>query len=121
MDASEKLIAIKLFHTLAWALFAGCIIAIPFAVYLGALRAAAWLAAAVLVEITILALNRGSCPLTAIAARYTPDRTANFDIFLPVWLARHNKAIFGSIFRSEEHTSELQSRENLVCRLLLDK
>src|SRR5690606_41244695 len=23
--------------------------------------------------------------------------------------------------RSEEHTSELQSRENLVCRLLLDK
>src|SRR5690606_40062073 len=26
---------------------------------------------------------------------------------------------FGWNFRSEEHTSELQSRENLVCRLLL--
>src|SRR5690606_42082325 len=26
-----------------------------------------------------------------------------------------------AIFRSEEHTSELQSRENLVCRLLLEK
>src|SRR5690606_41760953 len=26
-----------------------------------------------------------------------------------------------SYFRSEEHTSELQSRENLVCRLLLEK
>src|SRR5690606_39955871 len=26
-----------------------------------------------------------------------------------------------SIPRSEEHTSELQSRENLVCRLLLEK
>src|SRR5690606_41429116 len=25
------------------------------------------------------------------------------------------------VSRSEEHTSELQSRENLVCRLLLDK
>src|SRR5690606_5614524 len=25
------------------------------------------------------------------------------------------------VFRSEEHTSELQSRENLVCRLLLEK
>src|SRR5690606_40159431 len=24
-------------------------------------------------------------------------------------------------FRSEEHTSELQSRENIVCRLLLEK
>src|SRR5436309_10538532 len=27
----------------------------------------------------------------------------------------------GEIARSEEHTSELQSRENLVCRLLLEK
>src|SRR5690606_42066138 len=28
---------------------------------------------------------------------------------------------FVYIYRSEEHTSELQSRENLVCRLLLEK
>src|SRR5690606_41234090 len=28
---------------------------------------------------------------------------------------------FYSVPRSEEHTSELQSRENLVCRLLLEK
>src|SRR5690606_40459724 len=27
----------------------------------------------------------------------------------------------GQMARSEEHTSELQSRENLVCRLLLEK
>src|SRR5690606_41601862 len=27
----------------------------------------------------------------------------------------------GRLTRSEEHTSELQSRENLVCRLLLEK
>src|SRR3712207_7753888 len=27
----------------------------------------------------------------------------------------------GRIFRSEEHTSELQSRQYLVCRLLLEK
>src|SRR5690606_42095137 len=27
----------------------------------------------------------------------------------------------GTLTRSEEHTSELQSRENLVCRLLLEK
>src|SRR2546421_10946778 len=27
----------------------------------------------------------------------------------------------GSLFRSEEHTSELQSRSDLVCRLLLEK
>src|SRR5690606_40178172 len=29
--------------------------------------------------------------------------------------------IFFTKLRSEEHTSELQSRENLVCRLLLEK
>src|SRR5690606_41634944 len=29
--------------------------------------------------------------------------------------------VFGGLRRSEEHTSELQSRENLVCRLLLEK
>src|SRR5690606_39811823 len=37
-----------------------------------------------------------------------------------------HKRLFGTGFshahdRSEEHTSELQSRENLVCRLLLEK
>src|SRR5207302_9798050 len=29
--------------------------------------------------------------------------------------------VLDDISRSEEHTSELQSRENLVCRLLLEK
>src|SRR5690606_40828771 len=32
-----------------------------------------------------------------------------------------NKQDYLDLFRSEEHTSELQSRENLVCRLLLEK
>src|SRR5690606_40376961 len=31
------------------------------------------------------------------------------------------KWLTGNVIRSEEHTSELQSRENLVCRLLLEK
>src|SRR5690606_8615739 len=30
-------------------------------------------------------------------------------------------AVGQAFYRSEEHTSELQSRENLVCRLLLEK
>src|SRR3712207_8334011 len=29
--------------------------------------------------------------------------------------------VAGSLYRSEEHTSELQSRQYLVCRLLLEK
>src|SRR5690606_39888327 len=39
----------------------------------------------------------------------------NVDV-LPVLAARGS-----TVIRSEEHTSELQSRENLVCRLLLEK
>src|SRR5690606_40655833 len=35
--------------------------------------------------------------------------------------ATHVLVGFTWIHRSEEHTSELQSRENLVCRLLLEK
>src|SRR5690606_4707749 len=36
-------------------------------------------------------------------------------------LARYNDFESVKNLRSEEHTSELQSRENLVCRLLLEK
>src|SRR5690606_22513486 len=35
--------------------------------------------------------------------------------------AKHGDTVRLLGFRSEEHTSELQSRENLVCRLLLEK
>src|SRR5690606_40728868 len=36
-------------------------------------------------------------------------------------LIRRRRDLSASPRRSEEHTSELQSRENLVCRLLLEK
>src|SRR5690606_41716385 len=36
-------------------------------------------------------------------------------------LDRLDRTLPGRPIRSEEHTSELQSRENLVCRLLLEK
>jgi hypothetical protein len=52
----------------------------------------------VLVECAVLAVNKGRCPLTDWAARYTVDRSANFDIFIPEWLARHNKVVFGTLF-----------------------
>src|SRR5438874_6352779 len=35
--------------------------------------------------------------------------------------ARQERRDVGRIVRSEEHTSELQSRRDLVCRLLLEK
>src|SRR3712207_7988893 len=35
--------------------------------------------------------------------------------------ARVERVTFADVLRSEEHTSELQSRQYLVCRLLLEK
>src|SRR3712207_7173082 len=41
--------------------------------------------------------------------------------FPPVHLAALQRGAGGGAVRSEEHTSELQSRQYLVCRLLLEK
>ena len=57
---------------------------------------------AVWVEIFVLVINGMRCPLTDLAAHYTGDPSDNFDIFLPAWLARYNKLIFGSIFAAAE-------------------
>jgi hypothetical protein len=89
---------VKIVHTLAWALFAGCIVALPVVAWLGEFTFAMILIALVTVEVLVLIANRLRCPLTAVAARYTDDRRDNFDIYLPLWLARHNKTIFGTLF-----------------------
>ena len=96
--ADGRLRTIKLVHTIVWAGFAGCIVAIPVLTLQGRFRLAALLAAIVLGEVLVLALHRWRCPLTPIAARYTDDRRANFDIYLPEWLARYNKEIFGPLY-----------------------
>jgi hypothetical protein len=89
---------VKSLHTLAWAVFAGAILAMPVLTALGCRRAACLLALLVLGECLLVAANRMRCPLTAVAARYTADRRANFDIYLPEWLARHNILLFGTLY-----------------------
>ena len=98
MSPSTALVSIKLAHTVIWAFFAGCIVAIPFFAHAGRPGSAGILIAVVMVEVLVILLNRWSCPLTGVAARYTDDRRDNFDIYLPGWLARYNKIIFGSLF-----------------------
>lgn len=90
--------AIKILHTLVWAFFAACILAIPLAAWSMRFDRAVLLITIVLVEIFVLALNAWRCPLSGIAARYTDHSSDNFDIYLPAWMARHNKTIFGAIF-----------------------
>lgn len=96
------LIAIKAVHTAIWALLVVCILALPVSARLGNFRAAAILTAIILLECCILAVNRGRCPLTDLAAKYTDDRSPAFDIYLPLWLAKHNKTVFGILFAVNE-------------------
>src|SRR5690606_38805680 len=76
-------------------------------------------ASAPITELTVIDLEQIGDPPTgpyAVVVEHDPGLPTH-TIYRPAELAveRH------PVLRSEEHTSELQSRENLVCRLLLEK
>jgi hypothetical protein len=98
LQPGTSLRLIKVAHTAVWALFAGSILVIPVLAWHELWFATTLLIALVLVECLVLVVNRMRCPLTDVAARYTDDRRDNFDIYLPEWLARHNKRSFGWLF-----------------------
>src|SRR5690242_21533450 len=62
-------------------------------------------------------------PISCSAVTVTPGRTPPVEsTIFPVMVASCAIAAAGNTHRrSEEHTSELQSHVNLVCRLLLEK
>src|SRR5690606_41095009 len=70
-------------------------------------------------------LNSKGKPVVATATFTVPQNSPNLveSKSLKLYLNSFNEERFEdqSEVRSEEHTSELQSRENLVCRLLLEK
>ncbi len=89
---------IKLLHTLVWAFLVACIAGIYAFSAAGRLDWALAAIAIVTAEVVVLFLNRMRCPLTPLAARYTEERRPNFDIYLPEWVARYNKEIFGALY-----------------------
>src|SRR5690606_40212786 len=73
-------------------------------------------------DINTLALKKNPFPdyewswiLNQIQAKQKAEKK------LPTWFLNEDVIFPSTLSRSEEHTSELQSRENLVCRLLLEK
>lgn len=98
MSPAAALRAVKALHTLVWAFFASCVLALQVVAWRADTKGAWLLIGVVLVEVMVLALNRWRCPLTAVAARYTAERRDNFDIYLPLWLARRNKVVFGALY-----------------------
>jgi hypothetical protein len=48
----------------------------------------------IVLEVLVLLLFKSSCPLTILARKYSDSPMENFDIYLPNWLAKHNKTIY---------------------------
>src|SRR3712207_7973741 len=65
---------------------------------------------------TLFRSGGGHDPQTGEVAQHVGEATGRRDVGHPV---QHQQR--RTVGRSEEHTSELQSRQYLVCRLLLEK
>jgi hypothetical protein len=92
------LIAIKSIHTLIWIFFNVVICYMAYAVIADKMDWRFWLGYVfVLIEGLVLVLFRWTCPISIIAREYTTSQRANFDIYLPEWLAHHTKTIYTSI------------------------
>ncbi len=99
MTPNAKLIWIKMVHTIVWVFFVTSIFFIIYSGISGKVSSLTWIAIAlVLGEGLVLMIFRWQCPLTVVARRYSDSQRHNFDIYLPEWLAKHNKTIFTALF-----------------------
>lgn len=97
-NPATKLFRIKLLHTAIWVFFNVVIFYMLYAVTLGHIDHWLWIGYALIAaEGLTLALFKLYCPLTVWARRYSDSQAANFDIFLPEWLAKYNKQIYSGI------------------------
>jgi hypothetical protein len=99
MNQARKLLAIKLIHTIIWAFFVAVIFYVLYSGITNTITIYTWIGTGLIIgEGLVLLLFKMYCPLTVLARNYSDSQKDNFDIFLPNWLARHNKLIFTSIF-----------------------
>src|SRR3712207_9383106 len=66
-------------------------------------------------------LFRSLCSSSSIRSSRDVSSSVSLYTGIPVQFASTSAICSSSTSRSEEHTSELQSRQYLVCRLLLEK
>jgi hypothetical protein len=99
MNKYQKLQVIRFVHTLIWAFFVTVIFYILYSGIMNKVNVLTWVAVGlILAEGVVLTIFKMFCPLTIWARKYSDSQKDNFDIYLPQWLARHNKLIFTSIF-----------------------
>lgn len=98
LDSEYRLHFIKLLHTLIWTFFNVVIFYIVYAVFTNRIDYRLWICyGLILGEGLTLAFFRLLCPLTVWARKYSASTSANFDIYLPEWLAKYNKEIYTTI------------------------
>ena len=99
MKPAHKLFTIKLVHTIIWLFFVSIIFYVVWSGVNNEITTFTWIAIGlVLAEGLVLLIFKMFCPITLLARKYSDSKMDNFDIFLPNWVARHNKLIFTSIF-----------------------
>ena len=98
MKAETKLTMIKSVHTVIWLFFNFVIFYMLYAAIVNKLDLWLWLGyALILLEGMTLLIFKSMCPVTILARNYSDSAKANFDIYLPEWLARNNKLIYSLI------------------------
>lgn len=98
MTDKTKLIFVKLLHTLIWLFFNVVICYLLYAVFANKIDKWVWICIGLIVmEAIILLIFKSMCPVTLIAQKYSDSSKANFDIYLPNWLAKYNKLIYSAI------------------------
>jgi hypothetical protein len=98
MTIATKLRMVKLLHTAVWVFFNVVIFYFLYAVLVNKIDIWVWICLGfIILEGLILIAFKSVCPITLIARKYSDSQQDNFDIYLPNWLARHNKLIYTSI------------------------
>ncbi|WP_345276465.1 hypothetical protein [Litoribaculum gwangyangense] len=96
---NTNLVFIKTIHTIIWLFYNVVIFYLLYATIFNKIDVWVWICIGlVILEGIVLLLFKWYCPLTLIARKYSDSTKDNFDIFLPNWLAKHNKTIYTSIF-----------------------
>ena len=96
MLAEIKLTWIKIIHTIIWFFFNAVFFYMVYAVIVNNIDKYVWIGIALFsLEVIVLLIFKNNCPLSIIARRYSNSTKDNFDIYLPNWLAKNNKVIYG--------------------------
>lgn len=99
MSINRRVFLIKIVHSLIWLIMAA---AVFYILYCGIVGLFNWLLLAafalIIIETVVLVFNHWTCPFTDMAKQADANWKDGDDIFLPKWIAVHNKTIFGSLF-----------------------